>query len=246
MSKFARLASRYIAPATAPTRSSGLRAVFDIEADGLLDAASKVHCIIVADLDSDRIDEYGPVQIPAALAHLASADYLVGHNIINYDLPLLRRLHNWTPTPDCGIVDTLVTSRLILPHLDDLDDQATAMGDPPLGKLRGRYSLEAWGLRLAAPKIGVATANWSVWTPEIQARCVGDVILCKKLWCFLQPDGYSDTALALEHRIAAICERITTDGVPFNAPRPRNCTSNGRRSVPHLRLGWYSNFPVPT
>ena len=54
-----------------------------------------VHCIVVADLDSDQIDEYGPEQITAALEHLARADYLTGHNIGSYDLPLLRRLHGW-------------------------------------------------------------------------------------------------------------------------------------------------------
>jgi len=192
------------------------RLVFDVEADNLLDAATKVHCIVVADLDSDRIDEYGPTQITAALEHLARATYLTGHNIAGYDLPLLQRLYSWTPSPGCVVVDTLVVSRLILPHLEDLDDQAAAMGDPSLGKLRGRHSLEAWGLRLDVPKIGTDIVDWSAWTPALQERCVGDVRLCKTLWQFLQPDGYSPQALELEHAVAMICDRITQDGVPFD------------------------------
>ena len=68
---------------------------FDAETDGLLDAATKVHCIVIADLDSDRIDEYGPDQIAAALAHLSRAAYLIGHNIISFDIPVLRRLYDW-------------------------------------------------------------------------------------------------------------------------------------------------------
>jgi hypothetical protein len=56
MTRFAHLASRYIAPGTA-NAGGGLRAVFDIEANGLIDAVTKVHCIVVTDLDSDRIDE---------------------------------------------------------------------------------------------------------------------------------------------------------------------------------------------
>jgi hypothetical protein len=82
-----------------------------------------------------------------ALDHLQRADYLTGHNIQGYDLPLLRRLHGWTPAIDCTVVDTLITARLILPNVADLDDQAAAMGSKSLGKLRGRYSLEAWGER---------------------------------------------------------------------------------------------------
>jgi DNA polymerase I-like protein with 3'-5' exonuclease and polymerase domains len=215
MTKFTYLAARYIVVG-ADAKIDGLRLVFDAEADGLLDDATKLHCVVIVDLDSNQIDEYGPNQITAALEHLARADYLAGHNITGYDLPLLRRLHNWAPAPACTIVDTLVTSRLILPHIDDLDDQAVAMGDSSLGKLRGRHSLEAWGVRLGIPKIGAEIEDWSKWTPEMQARCVGDVAICKALWRFLQPDGYSQSALEVEYRVATICNRITADGVPFD------------------------------
>jgi len=102
MSIFARIAARYIMPAGAePVGGRGM--IFDTEADALLDAATVNHCIGVADRDSDRADEYGPDQIPAALEHLARADCLIGHNIQGYDLPLLRRLHGWAPKPGCVI-----------------------------------------------------------------------------------------------------------------------------------------------
>ena len=214
MSKFIRIAAPFIVPAD--IKSHGLRLVFDIEANGLLDTASKAHCVAVADLESDQIDEYGPQEIPAALKHLARADYLTGHNICGYDLPLLHRLYNWTPKAGCTVLDTLVASRLILPHVGDLDDQAAAMGDPPLGKLRGRDKLEAWGIRLCIPKVGADISDYSKWTPDLQARCVGDVVITRTLWRFLRPDGYSRQALELEHRVAAICNRITRDGVPFD------------------------------
>jgi DNA polymerase I-like protein with 3'-5' exonuclease and polymerase domains len=129
---------------------------------------------------------------------------------------LLRRLDGWAPKVGCIVVDTLIASRLILSNLSDLDDQAAAMADPALKKLRGRYSLEAWGLRLGMPKTGTDITDWSTWTPEMQARCVGDVLLCKKLYQFLQPDGYSQQALELEQRIAPICDQITAAGVPFD------------------------------
>ena len=50
----------------------------------------------------------------------------------------------------------------------------------------------------------------------MQERCVGDVVICKALWRFLQPDGYSQQAIELEHRVATICDEITTTGVPFD------------------------------
>jgi DNA polymerase I len=210
---FARLAQPFIAPITG--RGEGLRLIFDIETDGLLDVVTKVHCIVVANLDGDRVDEYGPEQIPAALEHLARADYLTGHNIQGYDLPVLRKLYGWAPKG--RIVDTLVAARLILPNLTDIDGEVIARTkDAAFGHERGRYSIEAFGARLGVPKIGAEITDWSQWTPELQARCVGDVAINRALWLFLQPDGYSRAALDLEHRVAAICEQITADGVPFD------------------------------
>ena len=212
--QFCQLARPYIIPATG--RAEGRRLCFDIEADDLLDAATKIHCIVITDLDRDRIDEFGPGQIVDGLTHLSRAEYLTGHNVAGYDLPLLRRLHGWTPSQGCPVVDTLIASRLILPHLLDLDQKAQAMGDPSLGKLAGRHRLEAWGLRLGMPKVGSEIEVFSEWTPELQQRCVGDVRLTKALWTFLQPDGQFAEALTLEHRVATICNEITATGIPFH------------------------------
>src|SRR5262249_46305584 len=160
-----------------------------------------------------HVHEYGPRQIAEALAHLARANTLSGHNIQNYDLPVLRKLHGWAPRPACRIVDTLIAGRLILPHLDRVDGEvASRAKDAAFGRIRGRHSLEAWGVRLGAAKIGAEIEDWSEWTPEIQARCVGDAGINKRLWQFLQPDGYPRGALELEHSVAAICEQITADG----------------------------------
>jgi hypothetical protein len=126
MSLFQQLARHFIIPA-AP-QSGGVRLAFDVEADDLLHTATTAHCIVIVDLDSDQIFEYGPQQIADALAHLARADYLTGHSIQKYDLPLLRRLYGWSPSARSKIIDTLVASRLILPNLSDLDDQVAAMG----------------------------------------------------------------------------------------------------------------------
>jgi DNA polymerase I-like protein with 3'-5' exonuclease and polymerase domains len=213
---FAQLARPSIMPTS--DRSEGLRLIFDLESDGLLDAVTRVHCIVVGDLDSDRVHEYGPGRITDALAHLAHADVLIGHNIQGYDLPVLRKLNGWAPRSKCRIVDTLIAARLILPHLAKIDAEVAARTkNAAFGQVHGKYSLEAWGLRLGMPKIGAEINEWSQWTPEIQARCVGDVAICKRLWQFSQPDGYRRAALDLEHRVAAICNQITADGAPFDA-----------------------------
>ena len=229
---FTQLARRFIMPAEA-TRASAL--IFDLEADGLLATVTKVHCIVILDLGDDRVHEYGPGEIARALAHLARADTLIGHNVLSYDLPVLRKLYGWSPPAACRIVDTLVAGRLILPNLGDVDAEVAARAkDAAFGRLRGGQSLEAWGVRLGAAKIGAELADWSEWSPEIQARCVGDVGINERLWQFLQPHGYPHRALDLEHAVAPICDRITADGAPFD--RGQNSWRNpGRRDAPSWR-----------
>jgi hypothetical protein len=243
MTKLTQIAASYIAPASAET--SGLRASCDIEADGLVDAATKIHCVVVVDLDSDQAAEYGPEQIDEALAHLGRLDYLIGHNICCYDLPLLERLRGWRPKAGCSITDTLVTSRLIFPNLGDLDDKAAVMGDPPLGELRGRHSLEAWGARLGKPKIGI-DVSFAEWSPELQARCVRDTELTKALYHFLQSDGQPREALELEHRTAEICSRMTADGTPFDTAAAERLQQRWQARCEDLEMRWGSSCRAPS
>jgi DNA polymerase I len=240
-SKFKRIASPYIVPGT--TAGDGLRLVFDIEADALLDNATKLHCVVIADLDGDQIDEYGPDQIPAALEHLARADYLTGHNVSGYDLPLLLKLFNWTPKTGCTVVDTMVASRLILPHLPRVDDQTAGRGGAKLGALRGRHKLEAWGVRLGLPKAGADITDFEKWTPGLQERCVSDVALNRVLWRFLQPDGYSQQALVLEHRAAAVCGKITDTGVLFATTAANQLGGRWEKRCVELAAALCAQFP---
>jgi len=222
-SKFTYLAKPFIA--RSDVKVGAVRCVFDIETDGLLDQVTKIHQIVITDLDSDRVDAYRFDQIDAALEHLARADYIVAHNGCAYDLPVLHRLCGWAPSPGCTIVDTLIASRLILPNMSDLDDKVAAMGGPKLGGgpkgLRGKYKLEAWGARLGIPKIGAEIDVWAEWTPEIEERCIRDVAIIKALYHLLQPDGYSKPAMELEYRAAAICDRITAE-----PSSKQNCLGN--------------------
>jgi DNA polymerase-1 len=169
------------------------------------------------------------------------APILIGHNIQGYDLPVLNKLYGWSPAPACVVIDTLIAARLILPNLDEIDGEVTARTKDAAFRHRrvcGRYSIEAFGVRLGMAKVGTGIDDWSRWTPEMQARCAADVAICKALWQFLQPDGYSRAALDLEHRIAAICERITADGVPFdrNAAERLHQQLSARRAALEAKL----------
>ena len=84
--------------------------VFDIETDDL--DASRVWCIVAKEVDGE-VYKFGPNEIEDALNFLLQADALIGHNIIGFDLPVLKKLHNFNYTGK--IIDTLVMSRLYNP-----------------------------------------------------------------------------------------------------------------------------------
>jgi DNA polymerase I len=239
--RFLHLTKQYIRAAT--VMHKGPRTIFDTEGDGLRDTATKFHCIVITDLDGDWTEEFGPGQIGDALDCLSKVRYLAGHNILGHDLPLLKRLHDWMPAPDCVVVDTLIASRLILPHLLDLDQQATKMGDQSLGSLMGRHSLEAWGKRLGFPKIGADIEVWAEWTQGIQDRCVNDTALNKRLWQFLQPDGQPAEALALEHHVSQICDEITDAGMPFDTAAGEHQRDRWTARLAELKAELGKEFP---
>ena len=178
---------------TKPTNGVGT-IVFDLETNGLLNDATRIHCAALywgeADFTESFNDERyadSPKELPmgssysitTALSWLETADVLVGHNIINFDIPIIKKLYNWF-NPSGTIVDTLLLSRLYHPNLLDIDKKH-AWKHMPL-QLYGRHSLEAYGYRLGEYKGNFGkTTDWSDWSQEMQDYCIQDVVVTTKL-----------------------------------------------------------------
>ena len=188
--------------------------LFDIEADGLLEEATRAHALVIRDLDKgvtfSCADQPQYPSIEYGLDILAKSEGIAGHNILGYDIPLLAKLYpSWSaPTTQ---VDTLVLSRLIYTNL--LEEDSESLSHPP--KLRGGHSLEAWGHRLNLAKIG--HEDWSKWSLEMQKRCEGDIDLTEKLWRLFESKKYHPMAIKLEHEFAKIMIQQEKNGVPFNS-----------------------------
>ena len=185
--------------------------VFDCETDGLYDQATKIHCIVIYDVNKQQTFPYGPDSITAALTHLATANVLIGHNLIFYDCPVIEKL---TQTNFTGrIIDTLICTRLIWPKelLYELDtEQYTEVPK----KLRGSAGLKAWGYRLADNKINFK--DFSEYSQEMLDYCVQDVVVTTKLFELIQKQNYAESSLKLEHDFALAINKQIRSGVPFN------------------------------
>jgi len=163
--------------------------IFDIETNGLYDDCTHVHCIGIYDLDAGQNlvfnDQGDQAPLSRAVSMLEEAETIIGHNIISYDIPVLKKLYPWF-NPQGRVIDTLVLSRCF--HADILKvDQKRKWKNMPL-QLYGRHSLEAYGHRLGEYKGEFGkTADWSEWSQAMQDYMEQDVTVTHKLWQHFHP-----------------------------------------------------------
>ncbi len=187
---------------TKPTTGQVGTAVFDLETNGLSFTSEdpRIHCIAIHWAEDNRTEAYNDepytsptkdlpmgsnYSITTALSNLEVADVIVGHNIIGFDLPFIRKLYPWF-NPRGTIIDTLLLSRLYHPNLLDIDKKMAHKNMPT--KLYGRHSLEAYGYRLGVYKGDFAKdTDWKTWSKEMQDYCIQDVKVTEKLCDHFHP-----------------------------------------------------------
>lgn len=187
--------------------------IFDLESDGLYDQVTKIFCIVIYDINKQQTFTYGPNSISNALEHLTTAKCLIGHNLIFFDLPVIRKLYPFYTFKAARIIDTLICTRLIWPKekLYELDEEQYT--EVPKS-LRGSASLKAWGYRLADYKIDFK--DFSEYSEAMAEYCRQDVAVTTKLFEKVQDQNYSEPALKLEHDFAACIEAQVRTGFPFD------------------------------
>lgn len=169
--------------------------VFDIEADSL--DPTKIWCIVAMDIDTGTVHSFGQPCVEAGLDLLQRADKLIGHNIIGYDIPAIKKVAG-IDLSDKKIVDTLVLSRLFKPTRE------------------GGHGLESWGYRLGYKKgdYGQSEGAWDQYTEEMLLYCVTDVKLNAKVYHALKQEskGFTAQSVRLEHNIAKIVHEQRENG----------------------------------
>ena len=191
--------------------------VFDIETNGITDWSTlsdltTLHCLSIYDIDNLEMSSYSTVagNIEEGLEKLKNADRIVGHNIIGFDVPALRKLYGFTHD---NMVDTLVLARCIFPDVRN-DDFKRVDFDT---KLIGSHSLKSWGTRLGILKDSYGeTADWSQWSQEMQDYCEQDVNVTKCLYIWLQAKNPSPQMVELEHTFAIEMRKQEYNGFPFD------------------------------
>lgn len=192
-------------------------AIFDIETNGLFEEATEVHCIsIKVNHGPTKVYTSRPIAgsdgtLEEGYEVLTEADLVVGHNIINFDLPTMAKLGFPITTP-CR--DTLIMSRLAYPNIAFQDANRKSV---PI-KLKGSHSLKAWGFRLRKYKgdFGAEAEQWEHLTTDMVEYCRQDAEVTHALYDKLLTRDIPDEAVWLEQEFAKIISRQEKYGVYFD------------------------------
>lgn len=201
--------------------------IIDLESDGLIPQMTKVHCIVLKNIEDGTLiscaDQPGYHSLESALDCISEADLLVGHNIIKFDIPALKKIYSGLELkPTCQFYDTLISSRLFWPELDGVDRAKWSHIAP---KYMGRHSLAAWGERLGVSKIKFTEESkkdpdvkdvWAEWSARMQTYCEGDVEVSDALYKYMLSQDADPRSLELEHEFAIVMSKQEQFGFPFN------------------------------
>lgn len=238
--------------------------IFDIETNGLLNETTVIHSLVIynnttGELISCTDHKYEYEQVIGAenqqligqpiwygLKLLEEADEISGHNIVKFDIPAIQKLYP-DFKPKGKIFDTLLMSKLVYPDVGEIDDRKIRKGLFPK-KLRGRYSLRAWGYRLKEYKGDYCEQEdcWAEWSADMQRYCEQDVMVTQKLYNLLKSKDISEEAIKLEHQFAQILFKQEQRGVYFDKQKAielaSHLTAEKYRLEEELRLA----FPPQT
>lgn len=129
-----------------------MKIVFDIEADGLLDTITKIHVFSYYSLEDKTTKSL--TRKEDILSLLASVDVVIGHNIIDYDIPALEKIFE-VDLSHIKKIDTLFMSYYLYPEME-------------------KHGLEAWGKAIGITKVEIKDwINLSI--EEYTQRCEVDV-----------------------------------------------------------------------
>lgn len=204
---------------------SGL--ILDIESNGLLDSLTKIHCLAVMDEAGGEVRSFGgktDEKIRNFLTHLETAPLLIGHNIIEFDVPAIKKVYP-SFKPQGKLWDTMLDAQTIWTDLRDRDFHLQRRNPDFPSAMIGRHKLAAWGVRLGVLKgdflkgaKGVdAEKAFEEWSQELEDYCKQDVVVTKKLYDTIKgSEKFSQAAHDLEMEFKEYLLDQEREGFPFN------------------------------
>ena len=208
-----------------------MRLVADIEANGLYEEVTRIHCIVCKDIDTKIVYKYfeGEIGIDKdgdladGVRILTEAEMVIGHNIIDYDARVLQKFYDVEPDVT-KITDTYIRSLMDDPHR--LKHKKCPVSKVYDGVRRpiGAHSLENWGYVVGRGK--VEHEDWTKLTPAMVHRCVEDVEITELVHNHIEKNwkGWDwSTAEWIEKRFRLIMSEQEGYGWLFDKEGAKHC-----------------------
>ena len=174
----------------------------DIETDDL--KATQIWCAVTQDVNSGEVKVWKSAN--GLQEYIGNQSVLIGHNIIGFDLPVLKKLWNLN-TESIQVKDTLVMSRLLNPVIE-----------------KG-HSLDAWGVRLGLKK-GDFSDFANGLSEDMVEYCIQDVKITVELYNRLRTDLLEwGESVDLEHEVATIVKEQEENGFKLDVPKAMSLLS---------------------
>ena len=191
--------------------------VFDIESNGFLETMDTIWCVALK-IDDKPTVCYGLRVLTNCVGTLEEAwdilkgNRIIGHNIIGFDLPAIKKVTGIDLWDYCDVYDTLIASKLKYPNLILIDSNNKRI----LPKLRGRHGLKAWGYRVRSHKgtFGEQEEAWDALTEDMVTYCIQDVDL--NYLVYKRVNDVPVKAMELEMAFARIIQRQVAFGWYFD------------------------------
>lgn len=184
--------------------------VFDVETNGLF--PDKIWMLVMQDCTTEEVYSYSDYDsdlpsVAEGLDRLSNAKIITGHNIISFDLPVMKKLLGWEPSKGTRVWDTFIMSQLCKYQRGHL------------------HGLKGWGGFFDYPKGD--HEDWSCYSKEMLEYCIRDVELNLKVYnrvskeasVLIKSNPKFMKALELEHEFAKVNAEITQKGWVFDMDR---------------------------
>lgn len=196
--------------------------ILDIETNSL--TPDTIWCVVCQEIDSFEFHVFTEPDPFNSFMEEKNYDKIIGHNILAFDAPILRRLWN-ANLPHKKLFDTMILGQIANP----IREQG--------------HSLDAWGWALKCPK--GKHSDWSIYSKEMLKYCKLDVTLTQKVYLRLREElrGFSLECIQLEHDVKRITTEQEQHGFYLNQLYTMDLVSKLDKRLIEIRTELQKTFP---
>ena len=185
---------------------------------------STIFCVVTI-CDKGNIVHYTEDNLHQFKIDASNYSEFIGHNIIGFDAPVLKKVLGVDLFKLGKVTDTLVLSRLFNPVRE------------------GGHSLKAFGEKFGYHKLDFT--DFTKFSQEMLTYCIRDVKLLIQIYNLLMRQGkiFSEQSVDLEHKIAEIIEQQVSNGFKLDLEKAHLLLARLQAKIDDIQSKVRETFP---